>query len=89
MSTWLKVLFILLLVIGNLFIIVQPVGADELGTLLDKLYGTQNIFVGVVARLTDDDIVGVDIVHGDTGIVEGVDQTRFADYVGAPSGSLT
>ena len=65
------------------------VRADELCALIHELYSLEYILIVIGVALAYDDIVGVDIVHGDALIVQGKHYAGAADDISAASGSLT
>lgn len=64
------------------------IGADQLGAGPHQRDRLEDVFIVVVAPLSDHNIVGIDIVHRDADIIEGVEEARRADGVGGASGGL-
>ena len=57
------------------------VRADQARALEHELDGLNDVFIVIVVALADDDIVGVDIVHGDARVVQRHNQPRPAEDV--------
>ena len=64
------------------------VGADELRAVRDKAHGLENVLIIIGVALADDDIVGIDIVHGYSLVMQRHDEPCAADDVRAASGRL-
>lgn len=58
------------------------IGADELGALVHKMHGLDNAVIIIVIGFPDDDIVGVDLVDGDAGVIQGVEKAMLPHGVG-------
>ena len=64
------------------------VGSDEAGAVIDEADSLKNHVIVVGIGFADNNIVGVDVVHGDAHVVKRVDKTGAADNIGAAAGSL-
>ena len=64
------------------------VGGDEAGAVIDEADSLKNHVIVVGICFADNNIVGVDVVHGDAHVVKRVDKTGAADNIGAAAGSL-
>ena len=64
------------------------VGSDEARTVVDEADSLKNHIIVVGIGFADNNIVGVDVVHGDAHVVKRVDKTGAADNIGAAAGSL-
>ena len=64
------------------------VGSDEARTVVDEADSLKNHVIVVGIGFADNNIVGVDVVHGDAHVVKRVDKTGAADNIGAAAGSL-
>ena len=55
------------------------VGADQLGALQHQVGGLGQGVQRIGAPFADNDIVGVDVVHGDARVIQSVEQAGLAD----------
>ena len=64
------------------------IGADQLGAGAHQLHRPLDFFKAVGVGLAHHHIVGIDLVHGKARFVQSAHQTRLADDIGAPAGTL-
>ena len=64
------------------------VGANKFGPVPDEPYAAVDFFIVVGTAFSHHHVVRVDFVHGEIGIIQGVDEPGLADDIGTAVGTL-